>query len=304
MAGRRTKGQEAAGTLTVQCEWFPVDPPAGDMPDSWRRGEESWLETEARLFGSAVRTAFNRLADGLTKRARHQPATPQVEGTAPSAPAERVETSAAQAATLRLELKQGLQAAFGLNSRYADDAILKANEVIASQRALIPMEIAETEAKRERTDRKRKANARKAERLEAADRKDEAAAVARAIRGQDLRVARLDAKLAEYRRHRAEGTTPKVVFGGKRLWRRLCGSVGPEHVRLRAEWHAARRGRLYSRGDASKGGNPNLRITLGEDGGFALYAAISHLSEKTGHSVYIRQGKRQERDTTSDAPRV
>ena len=133
MAGRRTKGQEAAGTLTVQCEWFPVAAPAGDMPDSWRRGKASWLETEARLFGSAVRRAFNRLADGLTKRARGKPTTTATEGTAPSAPAERVETSAAQAATLRLELKRGLQTAFGLNSRYADDAILKANEVIGSQ---------------------------------------------------------------------------------------------------------------------------------------------------------------------------
>ena len=302
MAGKRTKSKEPDGTLTVQCEWFPGDPPAGRVPDPWRRGQEGWLETEARLFGSAMRTAFNRLTEGLTKAVRTRPIPSPAHGT--TAPADRVETTAAQVATLRLELKQGLQAAFGLNSRYADDAILKANEVISSQRALIPVEIAETEAKRERTARKRKANARKAERLEAAGREDEAAAVARAIHGQDLRLARLDAKLAEYRRHRADGTIPKVVFGGKRLCRRLCRSVGPERARLRAEWHAVRRGRLYCRGDASKGGNPNLRITLGEDGGFALSVAISHLSQETGHSVYVRQDKRQEHDTYSHAPRV
>ncbi len=98
-----------------------------------------------------------------------------------------------------------------------------------SQRALIPVEITGTEAKRERTERKRKATVRKAERLEAAGHKDEAAAVARAIHGQDLRLARLDARLAEYRRYRADGTIPNVVFGGKRLWRRLCRSTGPEH---------------------------------------------------------------------------
>jgi IS605 OrfB family transposase len=201
-------------------------------------------------------------------------------------------------------LKQCLQTDFGLNSRYADDAILKANEVMASQRALIPVEIAETAAKRERTERKRKTSQRKAERLRKAGREVEAAAVEPAMRGQQLRLAKLEAKLAVYRRHQAEGTIPRKVFGGRRLWRRLCRSTGPEHARLRAAWRAARQGRLYSRGDASKGGNPNLRITFGQDGAFALSAAISHLSVKTGHSVYVRQGKVQERETMSEAPRV
>ena len=54
--------------------------------------------------------------------------------------------------------------------------------------------------------------------------------------------------------------------------------------------------RPYGRGDASKGGNPNPRIALGDHGGSSLCAAISHRSEKTGH--------RQERDAYSEAPRV
>ena len=290
--------------LTVQCEWFPAEP-TEVRPDPWRKGEEGWLETEARLFGAAVRTAFNRLAEGLTRAARGKATTPPAGGdAAPERGAEAVETLADKAAALRAGLKQRLQTDFGLNSRYADDAILKANEVIGSQRALIPVEIEETEAKRVRTERKRKANARKAERLEAAGRGQEATAVAHAVRGQELRLAKLDAKLAEYRRYRADGTIPRMVFGGRRLWRRLCRSVGPEHARLRAKWRVARRGRLYSRGDASKGGNPNLRITLGKDGDLTLAAAISHLSEKTGHSTYIRQGKLQERDTHAHAPWV
>ena len=301
MADKRAN-PKANRALTIQCEWFPAEPSAGEVLDPWRRGDEGWLETEARLFGDAIRTAFNRMVEGLTKAARGRWTMNAEDGLTTST--DRVETTRDRAAALRLDLKQRLQTDFGLSSRYADDAILKANEVITSQRALIPVEIKETEAKRNRTERKRKANIRKADQLEAAGRADEAAAVTRAIRGQDLRLAKLDGKLTEYRRHLAEGTIPKVVFGGRSLWRRLCRSTGPEHARLRAEWHAARCGRLYSRGDASKGGNPNLRITLDQDGGFALSAAISHLSEKTGHSVYVRQGKRQERDTYSDAPRV
>jgi len=223
-------------------------------------------------------------------------ASQRLPGRGAAAPTKRVKTTTDSNAALRRWLKQGLQTAFGINSRYADDAIRKANEIIASQRKLIPMEIAETEAKRERTERKRKASQRKVERLRRAGREAEAAAIEQAMRGQQLRLA----KLAVYRRHQAEGTIPAVVFGG----RRLCRSAGPEHARLWAEWHAARYGPLYSRGDASKGGHPNLRIMLGQHGDFVLSAAISHLSEKTDHSVYVRQGKRQECDTTSEAPRV
>ena len=80
--------------------------------------------------------------------------------------------------------------------------------------------------------------------------------------------------------------------------------MGPEHARLRAEWRAARQGRLYGRGDASKGGNPNPRISLGDHGGFRPSEAIVHLGEKTWHSAYVRQGKRQERDPYREATRV
>ncbi len=56
MAGRRVKGLEADGVLTVASEWFPTEPAEERPPGPWRKGEEDWLETEARLFGAAVRT--------------------------------------------------------------------------------------------------------------------------------------------------------------------------------------------------------------------------------------------------------
>jgi len=285
LVDRRVKDQEADGMLTVQCEWFPDLPPADSMTDPWQRGVENVLETEMRLFGSAVRWAFNRLVGSLPMAARSKPAAAAADGAA--APVQRLGTTAEQAAALRLALKRELQATFGLNSRYADDAILKAHEVIVSQRKLIPTEIAQTEAKRERTERKRKANARRLERLRKAGRQAEAAVVEQALRGQQLRLKKLEAKLAVYRRHQAEGTIPAVVFGGRHLWRRLCRSSGAEHRRLRAEWHAARKGRLYSRGEAAKGGNLNLRITLGPEGDFLLSAAISHLAMGRGRAPRV-----------------
>ncbi len=146
----------------MQCERFPAEPSKERQADPWRRGEETWLETEVRLFGAAMRTAFNRLAEGLTRAARRKASAPPAGGEIAPGQGAAIETTADRAATLRGELKRHLQWAFGLNSRYADDAILKANEVITSQQALIPVEIEETEAKRKRTERKHNASLRKA----------------------------------------------------------------------------------------------------------------------------------------------
>jgi len=54
----------------------------------------------------------------------------------------------------------------------------------------------------------------------------------------------------------AQGITQeKVVFGGKRNWEKLVkGSM------TKQEWGSRRNNRLYSRGDRSKDGNPNIRI--------------------------------------------
>ena len=60
--------------------------------DPGRRGEETWLETEARLFGAAVRTAFNRLANGLTKAARSTVATLSTDDAAAPGAAKEVQT--------------------------------------------------------------------------------------------------------------------------------------------------------------------------------------------------------------------
>ena len=99
MAGR--KPGEADGTLTVQCEWFPVEAAAARQPDVWRRGEETCLETEARLFGGAVRTVFNRLVEAMAKKPES---------------ATTVTTVAERAAASRLEWKQRLQTDFGLST--------------------------------------------------------------------------------------------------------------------------------------------------------------------------------------------
>lgn len=173
------------GAFTIQCEWFPE---AASLPESdLRRGDETPLETEMRLFGAATRWAFNRLLEGQTREAS------KVLG----------------------------QVVFHLNSRYMDDAILKAQEVIDAQKQLIPLEIEETEAKLAKTEKKIKQINAKAKKLESSGRPEDATHERRRLPGLMARRTRLQTKLAVYRKHQAEGTIPKVVFGGRALWRKV-----------------------------------------------------------------------------------
>ena len=101
----------------------------------------------------------------------------------------------------REELKKELPDIFGLNTRYVDDALLKAKEVMNSRRE----------------------------------------------QGLSLR---------------------KVVFGGRGLFEKLHRRhlLGRRREKLLRRWREKRQGTLYSRGDASKKGNLNLRFVFGEEG--------------------------------------
>jgi IS605 OrfB family transposase len=195
-----------------------------------------------RLFCACTRWAFNRLQEG-------QP---------------------------RLALKKQAQGLFGLNSRYCDDAILKAGEVLDSRRVLLNAESKETDARLARAKRKLKSAEKD---LAAALRTGEAKKIAKAkltVQGRKARAEKLARKLAELKNHQTGGTIPKVVFGGRALWRQVCKGRA-----TREEWQAARGDRLYARGDKSKSGNPNIKIAY-HSTGFTLGATVSHLSFQTG----------------------
>jgi predicted transposase len=117
-----------------------------------------------RRFSSATRFAYNRLLEGQDRKGLKREDGP-------------------------------LCRLFGLNTRYADGAIEKAQAALDSAREL----------------------------------------------GQDPR---------------------KVVFGGRKLFERLKRRhlSGKARERLRRAWKERRQGLLYSRGDATKKGNANLRL--------------------------------------------
>ncbi|MCF6097360.1 IS200/IS605 family accessory protein TnpB-related protein, partial [Thermovorax subterraneus] len=244
-------------SMTVCGEFFPEVYPAF-RSQKWSRGEEDPLETEMRLFCACQRWAFNRLLEGAS----------------------------------RDEIKKLGQDLFGINSRYVDDARLRAQAVLDSQKELLELEIEETENKLRRARKKLSTAMRK---LVKAERKGDAPDIVEklrmAVKGRNNRVASLEKKLAELEAYRENGTIPKVVFGGRKLWEKVCkGRATLE------EWRASRKNRLYSRGDETKGGNPNIKVSFdGRD--FRLAVSISHLSQQTGTDKHGRP-------KMSKAPRV
>ncbi|AVX31627.1 transposase, IS605 OrfB family, central region [Carboxydocella thermautotrophica] len=208
-------------SITVCREFFPEIYPA-HRSSKWSRGEEDPLTTEMRLFCACMRWAFNRLLEGAS---RH-------------------------------EIKKAGQELFGLNSRYADDARLKAQALLDSQTELLKLENEETEKKLGRARKKLSLAMRK---LAKAEEKGAASEVIEklrlAVKGRNKRVVSLAKRLAELKDYREKGTIPEVVFGGRRLWEKVCQGRA-----AREKWRHARRNRLYSRGDESKGGNPNIKI--------------------------------------------
>ena len=240
------KLQDAAeAPFTIQCIWrLDSEDPDGYEPgtDLWHRGDESALSCEMRLWSATERWSLNRILEGQERDGK--------DG-----------------------IKPGAQGMFGINSRYANDAYVHAKAIVSSQRELIPMEIEDTEAKLAKASKKQKADLAKGKRLRGKGCDPEADRVASVIAGRDQRIAKLEGKLAEYRAYQEKGTIPPVVFGGKALWRKVTRGQATKE-----EWQAKRRGRLYSRGDSSKGGNPNIKVLMEDAGTFSMSVALSHLT--------------------------
>ncbi|QSZ27931.1 transposase [Aceticella autotrophica] len=243
-------------THTICGEFFPEIYPAL-RSKKWSRGMEDPLNTEMRLFCSCTRWAFNRLQEDKSRE----------------------------------ELKKEGQQVFGLNVRYCDDAILKGRAIIESQKELLKMEIEETKTKLSRAKKKLRQAEKTLDKSVEKNDPEKIKNLKRTVHGRKARMKKLSDKLDELKVHQDNGTIPTVVFGGHSLWKKVCKGRIPIE-----EWHKARQDRLYSRGDKTKGGNPNIKISE-HDREFFLSVTISHLSEQKGTD-------KKDRPIMTRAPRV
>ena len=102
------------------------------------------------------------------------------------------------------EVVRLIRSVFGLNSQYAYSALVEAKEVISSQKRLLKVYVKELDKKRVR---------RKLGRIKDPVKR----------RGVKARIAKLERKRREYERHIAEGTVPKIIFGGRESFEKLKG---------------------------------------------------------------------------------
>jgi len=191
----------------------------------WIIGEEERkdVDDEMRLFQCAVRTAFNRLLEGMD----------------------------------RGSVEKLVSSMFNINSRYAKDAVNKAQSIISSQKELVKQH-------KEEKERLISGLRKKLDSISSEDKRKSISA----------KIEQLSCEVDVLEQHVENSTIPKVIFGGRENFeKRVNGKLS------NADWKNLRNNKLYSRGDKSKeGGNLNTRIEI-VDEGFSLSVAISHLVE-------------------------
>ena len=189
---------------------------------------EAALSQTARIFQSARRTAFQQLADG------REPSN----------------------------IDHALRATFGLDARYARDAVLEAQVAREAMKELMPQYLADTEAKihkvEKRLQRCKQGPSTSASSVEPSAQK---------ITGLESRLTKLRAKRDKWQAHLDAGTLPPIIFGSANVFHaRRLGEIS------RAEWQSRRRAQFWSRGAVSDDGNQHARIAPNGDS-FAICLA-------------------------------
>ena len=243
------------------------------MQGIWQPSDPNSVHQEMRGFSACVRWVFSRLQEiPAGKPDPHVPVADQ--------PLNRI--------------KREAQRLFHLNSRYVADAMIEAKAVIASQKELLPLQVQNLETRIENLNKAEKKALRILQKPDSTETAERWERTLQSIRDRKQKAV---VHKTELETHLQNGTIPKVVFGGRTLLKKLTQSHGERHQQLRRKWRLVRQGALYSRGDVTKGGNPNSRI-VSEDGiRFGLQVAMSHQAELQGIDS-------QGRPVMSDAPRI
>lgn len=136
------------------------------------------------------------------------------------------------------------------NSRYMRDAFLEAEASITSQQELLPTYVHQNENKIEKLTKQ-------IERLSKSNKKNKI----EKLKSKKAKLKKIKKQTTYYQHHIDNGTVPKIIDGSKQLFRNLT------HKKItKEEWRDKRSNAIYSRGEKSKGGNENIKLTyLGEN---------------------------------------
>lgn len=101
------------------------------------------------------------------------------------------------------------------------------------------------------------------------------------MQGLKNKMERQERNMSFYSDHIKNQTFPSVVFGGKKNFKKLQSGIISKN-----EWNDLRNGRMSSRGDTTKGGNPNLRVIETEDGFLLQITSNRNISKSEKKPIY------------------
>ena len=163
------------------------------------------------------------------------------------------------------DLEKDVAFKYKLNIRQAKDAVESARQTIKSQKELLKLNY--------NNYNKKVNNIEKELRNEKLSEKKQNALI--------KKLEKRKRKSGHYQKLIENNQIPTVTFGTKKMFLRRCkGLITNE------EWKSCRNNRLYSRGDKTKKGNPNLRIIIKNN---MTYLEISTLEKtKTNRAIKIQ----------------
>jgi len=171
--------------------------------------QEKTINHLQTLFSSAARFAYQRLLQGNKKK----------------------------------DIQKLIQNQYGLNSRYASDAIEQARQLKQSQEKILNLQIENWQTKVKIVEQQIAKNNQPEKDI-----------------GLQAKLNKRKRKLAYWQKFKDQNTLPQVIFGGRKQFIKRC-----KNQISKDEYRASRDNRLLSRGDISKKGNPNTRlVTEGE----------------------------------------
>ncbi|MBZ5753331.1 hypothetical protein, partial [Metabacillus rhizolycopersici] len=154
------------------------------------------------------------------------------------------------------------------NSGYMRDAFLEAEASISSQKELLPIYIQQNQLKIAALNEQMTKLAHSKKRNK--DKK---------IKYKQSRIKKLTKQNNYYQYHLDDGTVPKMVDGSKQLFKELV------HKKItKEEWRDARSNAVYSRGEKSKGGNENIKLSYLGENLFAMQV-LNPFSDKRGERL-------------------
>ncbi|WP_284036140.1 hypothetical protein [Neobacillus sp. 114] len=149
------------------------------------------------------------------------------------------------------------------NSRYMRDAFLEAEASISSQKELLPLYVEQFKTSMQKIEKQ----IEKIQQSRKSDKED-------LIKNKQFRIKKLNKKMTYYQYHIENDSVPKVVDGTRKKLILLN-----KHKITKQEWVDSRTNSLYSRGEASKGGNENIKLRYLQDRSFEMNV-LNPLSSK------------------------